>query len=54
MSMNGGQTLDLSGFPHTFILRVTPGHWTKKAFSGRMIHFELTNIYSNNEVPIKC
>ena len=26
MSMNGGQTLDLSYFQHIFILRVTPGH----------------------------
>ena len=24
--MNGGQTLDLCGFQHIFILRVTPGH----------------------------
>ena len=26
MSMNGGQTLNLSYFQHIFILRVTPGH----------------------------
>ena len=54
MSMNGGQKLDLSCFPHTFILRVTPGHLTKKALSGRMMQFELTNLFSNNEVLIKC
>ena len=42
MSMNGGLTLDLSCFPNTFLLRVMPGHGTKKAFSGRMIQFELT------------
>ena len=27
MSMNGGQTIDLSGFQYKFILRVTPGHY---------------------------
>ena len=48
MSMNGGQTLDLSGFPYTFILRVTPGHWTKKAFCGRMMQLELTILFSND------
>ena len=46
--------MDLSCFPHTFILRVTPGHLTKKALSGRMMQFELTNLFSNNEVLIKC
>ena len=54
MSMNGGRTLDLSCLPHTFTLRMTPGHWTKKEFSCRMMQFELTNLYSNNELLIKC
>ena len=30
-----------------------PGHLTKKAFSGRMMQFELTYIFFDNEVPIK-
>ena len=29
--------MNLSYFPHTLILRVTPGHWTKKASSGRIM-----------------
>ena len=32
MSKNGGQTMDLSCFPHTFMICGTPGHLTKKAF----------------------
>ena len=43
MSMNGGQTLHLSGFQHTFILRVMPGHSSKKEFSGKIMQFELSN-----------
>ena len=54
MSMNCGEILDLSCFPHTFLLRVTSGHGTKKAFSGRMMQLELTNRFSNNQVLIKC
>ena len=45
MSMNAGQTMDLS----SFILRVTPGHLTKKAFSGRRMQLELTDLF----VPAK-
>ena len=34
MSMNGGHTLDLSWFPHTFLHRMTPGH-------GQCSHWEI-------------
>ena len=54
MSMNCGQTLDLSCFPHTFLLLVTPGHGTKEAFSDRMMQFELINLFSNKKVLIMC